>query len=659
MNKRVVLTLIVAWALTCRSTGLVAAQSAATAEPTVASPGERTIVRVYYPDAAAAAQVLISFEPQLLATNYTQGYHILQVTPDDIARLLAAGLRVEPEETWVTPPVWPLPQVSAQTISGYPCYRTVEETFAAAQALAVAHPELATWADVGNSWEKSTGLGGYDLMVLKLTNLAISGDKPRLFVTAAIHAREYATAELVTRFGEYLVDNYGTDADATWILDYHEVHLLLQVNPDGRKKAETGLLWRKNTNQNYCGAASNNRGADLNRNFDFQWACCGGSSSSPCNEVYHGPYAASEPEVQAVQAYMASLFPDQRGASLTDPAPADATGVYIDVHSYGQLVLWPWGFASSAAPNGTALQTLGRKWAYFNGYTPEQAIGLYPTDGVSDDYAYGVLGVAAYTWEVGTAFFESCSYFESTLLPANLPALVYAAKVARSPYLTPAGPDAISVTLSTDNVAAGTLVTVAASIDDTRYSSGNGREPTQNIASAEYYVDLPPWVPGATPHAMAASDGSFNNPTESAIAGIDTARWSSGKHILFVRGQDADGNWGALTGVFLSIREPTAVEVTSFAATGEPGAIRLNWETVRASRCIGFNLYRAIKANGLQIQVNDDLIRTLVPPGSPLDATYSYQDRTVKRGTRYFYWLEDVDIYGHATLYGPVQACAS
>ena len=45
----------------------------------------------------------------------------------------------------------------------------------------------------------------------------------------------------------------------------------------------------------------------------------------------------------------------------------------MDIHSYSPLVLWPWGFQSGAAPNGTALQTLGRKFAYFNSYTPQQS----------------------------------------------------------------------------------------------------------------------------------------------------------------------------------------------------------------------------------------------------------------------------------------------
>ena len=134
-----------------------------------------------------------------------------------------------------------------------------------------------------------------------------------------------------------------------------------------------------------------------------------------------------------MQNYLLSIFPDQRDASLSSPAPATATGVYIDLHSYSQLVLWPWGFTTSVAPNSAALQTLGRKFAYFNSYTPEQAVSLYATDGTTDDFAYGNLGVAAYTFEMGTAFFQACSTFESTIYPTNLNALIYAAKVVRTP----------------------------------------------------------------------------------------------------------------------------------------------------------------------------------------------------------------------------------
>jgi hypothetical protein len=521
---------------------------------------ESLIVRVYFSDLETAHRIAIWLEP--LESKYEKGYLVLEVTREEYDRLVGAGLKVEVDETLstqilkafqATPP-------TAKGIPGYPCYRTVEETFDTAQRIADDHPNLATWTDVGNSWEKAVGLGGYDMMVLLLTNSVISGPKPKIFMTGAIHGREYTTAELMTRLAEHLVNNYGTDADITWLLDYHEVHLMLQTNPDGRKKAETGLLWRKNTNQNYCGATSNNRGANLNRNLPFKWNCCGGASSDPCNVLYHGLYAASEPEIQAVRNYILDQFPDQRGSNDNDPAPLDATGIHLDIHSAGQLIIWPWSWTSDPAPNGTQLQTLGRKLAYFNGYTPKQGFGLYPTDGTAKLFSYGEMGLAAYTIELGTETFESCNYFENTIVPDNIPSLIYAIKAARSPYMTPAGPDTINLALSSGSiqpgVPSGSLVTLSATINDTRYNNSNGSEPTQNIIAAEYYVDVPPWDNPDQANTMLASDGNFNSNAENVEAMIDTTGWSEGQHIIFIRGQDENGNWGAFSAVFLNTANP-------------------------------------------------------------------------------------------------------
>jgi len=450
-------------------------------------------------------------------------------------------------------------EAPAAGIPGFPCYRTVEETFAAAEAIVAAHPTLASWIDAGDSWEKlsSGGSSGYDMMVLRLTNAAVAGPKPVLFATSAIHAREYTTAELATRFAEQLVNGYGSDADATWLLDFHEIHLMLQTNPDGRKHAEGGDLWRKNTNQNYCGATSASRGADLNRNFSFQWNCCGGSSGSACSDTYRGPAAGSEPEVQAVQNYLRAVFPDQRGPGYPGGgAPADATGIYLDIHSYSDLVLWPWGGTNTPTDNGPALTTLGRRFAWFTGYYPEQAIGLYPTDGTTDDFAYGDLGVAAFTFELGNDFFEACPSFENSVLPANLGALLYAAKVARTPYLTPGGPDARDLALTPGVVEPGEPATLIATFDDTRFSNDNGSEPVQAIAAGEVYVDLAPWEAGAVALALAPQDGAWSSATEAAFANLDTTALATGRHILYVRGQDAGGAWGPVSATFLHVLDP-------------------------------------------------------------------------------------------------------
>ena len=117
------------------------------------------------------------------------------------------------------------------------------------QTLALNHPNLATWIDIGDSWDKLTagGPAGYDIYALDLTNKITPGPKSTFFLMAEIHAREYVTAETAARFAEYLVSNYGIDPDITWLLDYYHVYIVPMTNPDGRKLAESGDWWRKNT----------------------------------------------------------------------------------------------------------------------------------------------------------------------------------------------------------------------------------------------------------------------------------------------------------------------------------------------------------------------------------------------------------------------------
>jgi hypothetical protein len=494
-----------------------------------------------------------------------RGYVDALVWPDQYLMLLAQGYRIEIDRDRTAQLKQPGQRLPGQTtgIPGYPCYRTVEETYTTAQNIVTHYPTLAQWIDIGDSWEKTTpgGAPGYDLMLLKLTNQTTLGPKPKFFAMSSIHAREYTPAELNTRFAEYLINNYGSDPDVTWLLDYNEVHLLLQANPDGRKHAEDGNYWRKNTNENYCGPTSSSRGADLNRNYPFHWNSCapgeGCSSDSPCSDIYRGPNAISEPETQAVVNYVRLQYSDLRADELSAAAPVTTSGIFLDLHSFGELVLWPWGFTSSPAPNDTALQTLGRKFAYFNNYDPQQAIGLYPTDGTTDDFAYGELGVPAYTFEIGDwsqgDFFASCTAFENDILPRNMPALIYAAKSTRRPYLTPSGPDTLGVGVTPSSVVSSGIITLTAVADDTRFNDSNGTEPIQNIAAARYSIDVPSWMAGAATYPLSAADGAFNNPIESLQAIVNLSGLGTGRHIIFVESQDDAGNWGPPTAVFMWI----------------------------------------------------------------------------------------------------------
>jgi carboxypeptidase T len=530
------------------------------------------VVRAHYTNRQQASRLASRHAPWETHNNADEtGYHIIEVTQDEYNRLRSEGIRLAIDEAQTArlhTPTRPLPGQS-KGIPGFPCYRTVEETYATAATIAADYPDLATWIDIGDSWQKSqSDDSGYDIMALQLTNRTISETaraKPALFIIAAVHAREYAPAELATRFAEYLVENYNAIADVTWLLDEHTIHLVLIGNPDGRKKAEGGLLWRKNANNTFC-ANTTSRGVDINRNFSFQWSLGVGNQ---CSETFAGPVAASEPETQAIQTYLRTHIADQRDDPISAAAPLTTTGLVLDLHSYSELVLWPWSFTTQQSPNHVELQTLGRKMAAFNGYTPQPIHKLYTAHGTTADFAYGELGVAAYIIELGTEFFQQCSVFEQDIVPGNLPMLLYAAKAAFAPYRVPAGPDVVDIAVSPLRLTPGDVVSLTATIDDTRYHTAShapdGEEPAQNIAAAEYFIDTPPWAsPSPIAYPMLPADGTFDQPAEAVAAMIPTGHLTIGRHTLFVRGQDANGNHGPVSAVFLDVPDPALAPVPTY-----------------------------------------------------------------------------------------------
>lgn len=519
----------------------------------------KQVVRIYLQDDGQLHH--LAHEVDLFEEPTIDGYAVALVSAEELAALQAQGLRVESDAARTTELLATQAEVlaagsaEADKIPGYACYRTVEETYTTFANLASAKPNLVTWTDIGDSWEKVKpgGKAGYDLYALKVTNTARPGPKPKFLLIAAIHAREYATAELATRFAEAMIAGYNVDPDITWLLDHYELHVIPQANPDGRKLAEAGQLWRKNTDNDDGCSSSFSWGTDLNRNSSFKWNQ-GGSSGNACSETYRGPSVKSEPETQALESYAAAIFPDQRGSGDTDRAPGNAEGVFITLHSYGQLVLYPWGWTTAPAPNLAQLRTLGRKFGFFTNYQVcNGPTCLYPVSGSTDDYVYGELGVASYTFEIGTTFFQSCSTFTNDVLPKNLPALTYAFKAARRPYQNPRGPDGLALTVTPTAVTAGTPILLQATLNDTRYqSNGWGNEPTQRIQAGRYTIDGPSWT-RATKYPLIPNDGAFDAAIETVTATINTSGLSAGRHTIFVEGQDANGNWGVPTAIFITI----------------------------------------------------------------------------------------------------------
>lgn len=426
-------------------------------------------------------------------------------------------------------------------------YRTVEETYAFLNQMAAQYPKLAEVFTYGQSWEKTRNpLNGYNLTGIKLTNRRTIGlTKPKLFIQAGIHARELVPPEMATRFIQYLLSKYDNDADATWLLNEHEIYIVPIFNPDGRKIAETGLSKRKNTNNLTGGCTGTFTGIDLNRNYSFWWGSVNMPSDPPCGETWPGLEPNSEPEVASAQALIRSLFPDQRDEDRSAPAPFNATGVFLDMHSTGNLILYPWGEDELPPPNPQFVEIAGRMAGY-NGYNPIQSVNLYPTSGTSNSFAYGDLGIAGLGMETGTGG-GSCGGFMpdyscldggtgGNFWNLNRPVLLYLAKLARTPYMTGEGPTTETLTCIRIRF---NRFSIRAQVTD----EFNG---DQNVAGAEVYVDVPPWR-GGTPIALSPEDGSFNSHIEYATGNVSCG---IGRHILYVRGRDSSGNWGTITAVF-------------------------------------------------------------------------------------------------------------
>merc|ERR1719251_49047 len=100
-------------------------------------------------------------------------------------------------------------------------------------------------------------------------------------------------------------------------------------------------MWRKNMAQN---SGSSCIGVDLNRNYDANFGGSG-ASSNPCSDTYHGPSAASEPETQVIERVMKE----------------SPMIVYIDVHSYSQLIISSWGYTTRNHPRSSEYRQIGGK----------------------------------------------------------------------------------------------------------------------------------------------------------------------------------------------------------------------------------------------------------------------------------------------------------
>lgn len=237
-------------------------------------------------------------------------------------------------------------------------------------ALSRKHSSLVSVEEAGTSFE------GRSIKTITINN------KPGnavVFLDAGIHAREWiapATAMYaIQQLVEHASENQDVLGNLTWVI-------MPVVNPDGYEFShESDRFWRKTRKptSKLC------KGTDGNRNFDFHWGEVGASNQG-CADTYRGDTAFSEPETRAVRDAVIKL----KGSCK----------FYLSLHSYGNYILYPWGWTSQLPETWQDIDEVAQagaaaiKQATGSRYTVGSSTNvLYAAAGGSDDWALAVAEV--------------------------------------------------------------------------------------------------------------------------------------------------------------------------------------------------------------------------------------------------------------------------
>jgi hypothetical protein len=254
---------------------------------------------------------------------------------------------------------------------------------------AAAHPGLAKLVRIG------TTVQGKPMLAVKVTKNARQvqdGARTPVLYMGAQHAREWITPEMVRRLLHHVIDNYGSNAEITKLVDTTELWFLPVANPDGYDYTFTGdRLWRKNLHDNNGdGTIAPGDGVDLNRNFAVKWGYDNeGSSPDPYSDTYRGTGPNSEPETKALD----GLFKQIRFTEM------------INYHSAAELILYGVGWqVSTPSPDDVISAAMAGDDANpaVPGYDPDISAELYTTNGETDGHATNKYGTLAFTPEMST-----------------------------------------------------------------------------------------------------------------------------------------------------------------------------------------------------------------------------------------------------------------
>ena len=239
-----------------------------------------------------------------------------------------------------------------------------------------------------------TSYEGREIWMVKLSdNVNNNEEEPGVLLMGAHHGNEKPSFEVLIYFIKHVVEDYykentdddqdglvnedpidGLDNDEDELVDEDpsedrvrdvinntQIFLIPMVNPDG---VEAGT--RKNRAPNYGPFGFKKEitsyGVDLNRNYDYRWFFFylfpnyykGATNYRDDSYNYRGERPFCEVETKTIKQFV----------------EAHDIVISLSYHSYGELILYPWGYTELPAKDKQLFVSIGKEIKKINRYTP-------------------------------------------------------------------------------------------------------------------------------------------------------------------------------------------------------------------------------------------------------------------------------------------------
>lgn len=279
-------------------------------------------------------------------------YCIAEASPELLARVSALGYKY----TTLTEDIGRVYYENSLTKSPFGRYLTYQEFIDTMNVVAVNNPATCHLETLA-----ATSTGKLVLAMKVSDNAGTNEPEPAIIWDGSTHGDEKIAWAVAWEFLKYLLNNYGSNPEVTYLVDNREIWICPMFNPDGY-----------NNSSRY-----NAHSVDMNRNWGWMW----GEEAAPGSSVM------GEAEV----------------TGLVKMVWREAPTIWVSYHSGTEAIPYPWSYTDyDTIPEKRSINWLSAGYSSRgNGYEYGQgSVIMYYINGSSKDLGYGALGMMAWSIEV-------------------------------------------------------------------------------------------------------------------------------------------------------------------------------------------------------------------------------------------------------------------